>query len=308
MINEIGNTYGKLIVIARASRPDGRPKGAYWLCKCECGNTKIVRGADLRAGGTRSCGCLLGQHSIKNEIGNRYGKLTVIAKSTLRDHGSVCWICLCDCGKETIVAGDALRLGDTKSCGCLNTERSRECNGNNLANQKFNKLLALNIDEITTSKHKHGIYWNCLCDCGNYTSVLGSNLIKGTVKSCGCIKTSYGEEQIEQLLKQHNIKYIKEYCFTDLISEKGGMLRFDFAIFNRSGDLHHLIEYDGEQHFNPVPQWGGEVGLALRKINDNKKTEYCKNNNIHFIRIPYWDINNISEKMLEIDDEQLSFK
>lgn len=32
MKNEIGNTYGKLTVIERAERPEGRPKGAYWLC------------------------------------------------------------------------------------------------------------------------------------------------------------------------------------------------------------------------------------------------------------------------------------
>jgi hypothetical protein len=32
MKNEIGNKYGKLTVIKKVPRPDGRPKGAYWLC------------------------------------------------------------------------------------------------------------------------------------------------------------------------------------------------------------------------------------------------------------------------------------
>jgi hypothetical protein len=32
MKNEIGNIYGKLTVIARAERPEGRPAGAYWVC------------------------------------------------------------------------------------------------------------------------------------------------------------------------------------------------------------------------------------------------------------------------------------
>lgn len=37
MKNEIGNRYGKLVVIKRAIKPEGRPKGAYWLCQCDCG-------------------------------------------------------------------------------------------------------------------------------------------------------------------------------------------------------------------------------------------------------------------------------
>jgi len=60
MKNEIGNRYGKLVVVERAPKPEGRPKGAYWLCKCDCGNSKIVRGADLRSGDVNSCGCLYG--------------------------------------------------------------------------------------------------------------------------------------------------------------------------------------------------------------------------------------------------------
>lgn len=38
MKNEIGNRYGKLLVIEKAIKPEGRPKGAYWLCQCDCGN------------------------------------------------------------------------------------------------------------------------------------------------------------------------------------------------------------------------------------------------------------------------------
>jgi hypothetical protein len=51
--DERGKTYGKLTVIEfHAVRLE-----AMWLCRCECGNTTIVAGSDLRRGGTKSCGC-----------------------------------------------------------------------------------------------------------------------------------------------------------------------------------------------------------------------------------------------------------
>lgn len=33
-------------------------RGSRWLCKCECGNEKVINGQALLSGGTKSCGCL----------------------------------------------------------------------------------------------------------------------------------------------------------------------------------------------------------------------------------------------------------
>ena len=58
--------------------------------------------------------------------GQRFGRLVVMnqAPSYIDKKGRkfVRWFCLCDCGNTTIVKADALRSGNTKSCGCLNTE------------------------------------------------------------------------------------------------------------------------------------------------------------------------------------------
>ena len=51
-----GQTFGRLTVIARA--PTSERGQARWRCRCECGTEKVVRGTDLRHGGTSSCGCL----------------------------------------------------------------------------------------------------------------------------------------------------------------------------------------------------------------------------------------------------------
>lgn len=47
------------------------------------------------------------------------------------------------------------------------------------------------------------------------------------------------------------------------------------------------IEYDGAQHFIAVDYWGGENGLYYRKLNDNIKNKYCKENNIKLFRIRF---------------------
>lgn len=49
--------FGRLSVIEKQRAPTGRTN-AYWLCKCSCGITKLISSSTLRAGGTKSCGCL----------------------------------------------------------------------------------------------------------------------------------------------------------------------------------------------------------------------------------------------------------
>ena len=52
-----GRTFGLLKVVREAK--DRNSSGAImWVCQCECGNDKTVSGSALKAGYTRSCGCL----------------------------------------------------------------------------------------------------------------------------------------------------------------------------------------------------------------------------------------------------------
>lgn len=50
-----GQRFGRFIVVSLA----GRDKYGYvlWLCRCDCGNERIVRGCRLMSGYTKSCGC-----------------------------------------------------------------------------------------------------------------------------------------------------------------------------------------------------------------------------------------------------------
>ena len=121
MKDETGNVYGRLTALEPAGVDHKR--NMRWRCECVCGNETVVSGEALRKGGTKSCGCQRRDtlHALltKDETGNTYGRLTVLAEAERNTGRCVKWICLCDCGAETIVSGDSLRKGMTRSCGCL---------------------------------------------------------------------------------------------------------------------------------------------------------------------------------------------
>lgn len=60
-----------------------------------------------------------------NLIGERYGRLTVVAFDRLQNHKTY-WKCICDCGLTVVATGNNLRSGNTKSCGCLHRESMRK--------------------------------------------------------------------------------------------------------------------------------------------------------------------------------------
>lgn len=66
--------------------------------------------------------------AILNEINNRYGRLLVIARAANNLYGQAKWLCVCDCGNETVVLGYSLRQLNTTSCGCLRQELVAEKN------------------------------------------------------------------------------------------------------------------------------------------------------------------------------------
>ena len=50
-------------------------------------------------------------------VGEKFGRLTVLALAPDHTHGMARWLCRCDCDRETVVRGGNLRNGNTKSCG-----------------------------------------------------------------------------------------------------------------------------------------------------------------------------------------------
>ena len=163
-----------------------------------------------------------------------------------------------------------------------------------LTNQYFGKLKVKERDLSKPIGKENFAYWLCECECGNIVSVRGDHLRDNTTQSCGCIN-SKGEFLIRQILDQLKIKYKQQYIFSDLKVKKS--LRFDFAIFDDNNNIKCLIEYQGQQHFQPY-HFDTDERFQKRLEYDRIKREYCKENNIKLIEISYIDYEKINKEYI----------
>lgn len=128
-----------------------------------------------------------------------------------------------------------------------------------------------------------------ICKIHGSFKQIANNHLRG--KGCSKCNSSRGELKVENWLKENNKNYINQKKFSNC--KNIHQLPFDFYL----PEYNLCIEYDGELHFN-LPCWNKnkekmKLIFEKTKINDKIKDEYCKNNNIHLLRIPYWDFNNI---------------
>jgi hypothetical protein len=98
---------------------------------------------------------------------------------------------------------------------------------------------------------------------------------------CPTCNSSKGELFIEKILLENNIKYNRQYIFSDCRNIK--TLPFDFYL----PEYNTCIEYDGRHHFEPIDLWGGKESLEYVINNDKIKEKYCIDNLINLIRINY---------------------
>lgn len=286
-----GQVFGRLTVIKKVPRPiDKKSTGTYWECLCSCGNTKIFSRRSLIQKGVQTCGCFSKIKDLTNQKFNKLTALYPIESNTAHKQ----WHCKCDCGKECNVESSRLIAGVTKSCGCLKREASVKTilqyakkNKKDLLNKRFGKLLVI---EETKERKDDRVVYKCLCDCGNIHFVSSHHLISGQIQSCGCGK-SRGEDKISQILKNKNIFFETQKTFPDLLSNKNWKLRFDFYF----PEYNICLEYQGIQHYDSTNKFYSEEGQER----DNIKRDYCKNNNIKLIEIPYTDYDKITWEYLK---------
>ena len=116
---QTGMVYGKLTIIDS----DIAPSKKHLLCKCECGNEKLINKHSMLRGNSKSCGCYrkedkpdyIPKSKYKIEPGMRFGSLVVLEYAGF-NAGKGYWKTQCDCGVEKVM--QHIPLATTyKSCG-----------------------------------------------------------------------------------------------------------------------------------------------------------------------------------------------
>jgi hypothetical protein len=171
--NLIGQKFGRLTVVSEIIKNNRK----YCLCKCDCGNEKLIAATSVISERTKSCGCLLKEiKKYKDLTGLKFGKLTVIEIAKIEKRkteagnyiSNAFWLCKCDCGNETIVKASMLLQKRTTSCGCV----CRKCSSDSLKkNMKLSAMSYTNVDNTilmmllkslnyTKDGRKIGVFYN----------------------------------------------------------------------------------------------------------------------------------------------------
>jgi len=127
--------------------------------------------------------------------GQRFGRLVVLHRAPNKG-ARAAWHVRCDCGGETVVTGNHLRTGNTRSCGCLVREQIAAMNRSRAGKPRSGRtrLIDLTGDRygrlavISRAPNKgRRVAWHCRCDCGAERIIPANNLRRRHTLSCGCL-------------------------------------------------------------------------------------------------------------------------
>lgn len=207
-LNLIGKKFGRLTTMKIAGK---NKYGSFlWLCRCCCGNEIVVLASSLKSGKTKSCGCLqkeiVSKFSRLDLIGQKFRRLKVLEFVYTKNKRAY-WKCLCDCGNISIISTNDLRSSNTKSCGCLQRERTIERNKQPISDKTRQKLSEVNKGAGNPS-------WKGGISCEPYCDVWLDKEYKESIKQRDgykCINPYCISKNLNDLTI-HHIDYNKKSC------------------------------------------------------------------------------------------------
>lgn len=128
-------------------------------------------------------------------------------------------------------------------------------------------------------KVKGKAYWECVCVCGNITTVIGKSLVSGNTKSCGCLRAGAAMRsgKLSQHLSLHRESKTAMY-YKWLCMKRRCLNPHDAAYHNYGGRgitvcdewLHNYKQFRNDMGLPPF------AGASLDRIDNNKG--YSKEN------------------------------
>lgn len=216
--------------------------------------------------------------NVQQFIWNNNSKTKVLSKTYISNKAKIHFEC--ECGREYSICWN--RVYNLTKVYCNYCNKSKPRLSFEEIQQEVEKCgLRLVKDNIQKSHHltvadKDGVIWH---------TTLG-RLRKGQLPQN---KISSLEYQTQKYLDSIHVKY--EYQKTFEHCRYQNLLRFDFYL----PKYHICIEVNGRQHYEPIDYFGGEENFKLQQKRDNIKREYCAQNNIKLIEVPYWMFNKEKE-------------
>lgn len=177
-------------------------------------------------------------------------------------------------------------------CGKVKAGLSRR-----IKHDDFVKRIANINSFIKVIGEYNGTHKKILCNCKKCNHEwfgYPANLLNG---SAGCPKCSVsdGERKMLMLLDEFGIKYETQYSLDNCRN----ILPLKFDAFNVENNI--AFEYNGEQHYKKVVlkhHFISDDELASIKKRDKIKDDFCKENNINLIVVPYWEKNNMKNYLI----------
>jgi len=198
--------------------------------------------------------------------GRRFDNLVVIERGENSKSGDARWICLCDCGNQTLVWSYSLRKGRTKSCGCERLKKFTDLKG-----RRFGRLIVEHRAENTSGD---STTWHCKCDCGADVVIQRSHLISEHTQSCGCLH----KEIVRENATKHQHSGTRLYdIWSGMKRRTSNPNRKDFKYYGGRGIT---VCREWENDFEAFYEWSMKNGYVYDLTIDRKDNDkgYSPNN------------------------------
>jgi hypothetical protein len=153
-------------------------------------------------------------------------------------------------------------------------------------NERYKKIIEEHDGEMLSDYINGTMHITVKCNKDGYIwDIYPNNLMKG--RWCPVCNMPYSERVPYDYLGNNHYNIRIQYGFDDLYGENKELYKFDFAVFNKYNKLLGLIEIDDNEHrYNHT-----QPKRVKARERDKIKDQYCINNKINIIRVPYDEYN-----------------